>query len=249
MTLPLSRFALALALAAMATLGVVAQTPDESAVDGAAADAQEAVDTAADAVADAAPPADPPPPADSPADAVADPAADATVEAEAAADVPAEPVVETTEPAPVTEAEVAEVTEVPEAAAPVEESVVVTPAEPAVVIEPTPSVVVEAAPAPAGPVCCPLNVVDYRTTLSAKRAYRCYGPGVNTAVCIDNPADCTCTQYQVNLCVPACCTGAPRVCPSTGLFGRGKVDLVWDCGFTATVVFRAHGGAIVIYQG
>lgn len=230
MTLPLSRFALALALAAMATLGVVAQTPD----------AQEAVDTAAEAVSDAAPPADPVPPADTPAD--------AAVDAEVAADVPAEPVAEVTEPAPVTEAEVAEVTEVPEAAAPVEESVVVTPAEPAVVIEPTPSVVVEAAPAPAGPVCCPLNVVDYRTTLSAKRAYRCYGPGVNTAVCIDNPSDCTCTQYQVSLCVPACCTGAPRVCPSTGLFGRGKVDLVWDCGFTATVVFRAHGGAIVIYR-
>jgi hypothetical protein len=242
MTLPLSRFALALALAATAALGVVAQTPDEPAVDGAAADAQEAVDTAAEAVSDSAPPADPAPSAD----AVADPAADATVDSEVATDVPAEPVAEVAEPAPVTEAEVAEITE---PAAPVEESVVVTPAEPAVVIEPAPSVVVEAAQAPVGPVCCPLNVVDYRTTLSANRAYRCYGPGVNTAVCIDNPADCTCTQYQVNLCVPACCTGAPRVCPSTGLFGRGKVDLVWDCGFTATVVFRAHGGAIVIYQG
>jgi hypothetical protein len=242
MTLPLSRFALALALAATAALGVVAQTPDESTIDGAAADAQEAVDTAVETTTDAVPPADPAPPAD----AVADPAADATVDAEVAADVPAEPVADVADPAPVTEAEVAEITE---PAAPVEASVVVTPAEPAVVVESAPSVVVEAAPVPAGPVCCPLNVVDYRTTLSAKRAYRCYGPGVNTAVCIDNPADCTCTQYQVNLCVPACCTGAPRVCPSTGLFGRGKVDLVWDCGFTATVVFRAHGGAIVIYQG
>lgn len=237
MTLPLSRFALALALAASAALVVVAQTPDESAVDGAAADAQEAVDTAVETASDAVPPADPAPPADAVADPAADAAADAAVDAEAAADVPAEPVAEVTEPAPVTEAKVAEITE---HAAPVEESVVVTPAEPAVVVE--------AAPAPAGPVCCPLNVVDYRTTLSAKRAYRCYGPGVNTAVCVDNPADCTCTQYQVNLCVPACCTGAPRVCPSTGLFGRGKVDLVWDCGFTATVVFRAHGGAIVIYR-
>lgn len=246
MTLPLSRFALALALASMATLGVVAQTPEEST----AADAEKAVETAVETASDAAPPADPAPPADAPADAVAE----AAVETEAA--VPAEPTptAEATEvqdvyhpvgaPAPVAEpmSEAATVE-------PVEESVVVTPAEPAVVVESAPSVVVEAAPAPAGPVCCPLNVVDYRTTLSAKRAYRCYGPGVNTAVCIDNPADCTCTQYQVALCVPACCTGAPRVCPSTGLFGRGKVELVWDCGFTATVVFRAHGGAIVIYQG
>jgi hypothetical protein len=239
MTLPLSRFALALALAASAALGVVAQTPDE------AAEAQQAVNTAVEAVADAAPPADPTPPTD----VVAEPATEAAVETEAPVEVPAEPVAEVAEPAPVTEAEVAEVTEVPEPAAPVEESVVVTPAEPAVAIEAASSVAVEAAPAPAGPVCCPLNVVDYRTTLSAKRAYRCYGPGVNTAVCIDNPVDCTCTQYEVQLCVPACCTGAPRVCPSTGLFGRGKVDLVWDCGFTATVVFRVHGGAIVIYQG
>ncbi|TWT95228.1 hypothetical protein Pla108_33710 [Botrimarina colliarenosi] len=106
------------------------------------------------------------------------------------------------------------------------------------------------APTPAGPVCCPIEVVDYRTTLSAKRAYRCYGPGVNVSVCVDNPADCTSTLYEVPLCVPACCTGEPRVCnPTTGLLGRGKVDLVWDCGFTATVVFRVHGGAIVIYAG
>lgn len=224
MFLPLSRIALSLGLAATATLGVVAQTPDNP-----AADAQQAAEIAPEVAVPATP--EPPAGVTPPVDSVSEPVAESVPE------VPAEP-----EP-------IAEVTEPAEVAEPVEVSVVVTPVEPAVVIEPTPSVVVEAAPAPAGPVCCPLNVVDYRTTLSAKRAYRCYGPGVNTSVCVDNPADCTCTHYEVQLCVPACCTGVPRQCKSTGLFGRGKVDLVWDCGFTATVVFRVHGGAIVIYQG
>jgi len=220
MSLPLSRFAQALALAAMATLGVVAQTPDAPAVGAAPAETA---------------------PADT--QKAADLAGDAAVETEVPADVPAEPT-------PVAEPEAAEVAEVSESAAPAEESVMVTPVEPAPQLEPAPTAaVVPAAPAPAGPICCPIHVIDYRTTLSAKRAYRCYGPGVNTSVCVDNPADCTGTHYEVPLCVPACCTGAPRVCPSTGLLGRGKVDLVWDCGFTATVVFRVHGGAIVIYQG
>ncbi|QDV72414.1 hypothetical protein [Botrimarina mediterranea] len=249
MTLPFSRFALALALAATATLGVVAQTPDEPAVEAPAADAQQAVEAAADAPPTLETPAEPTPPA--PAEAAPE---------TSVPEAPTESVPLADEP--LTEEPVAEVAEVTEPAAPVEEpveqspveqSVVVTPAEPAAQpsAEPAPSVVVaEHAPAPAGPVCCPINVVDYRTTLSAKRAYRCYGPGVNTAVCVDNPADCTGAHYEVPLCVPACCTGAPRVCNARpGLLGRGKVDIVWDCGFTATVVFRAHGGAIVIYQG
>lgn len=156
---------------------------------------------------------------------------------------PEAPVAPAVEVAVETEAPVAEVPAEPEPA--VEESVVVTTEAPA---DPETLSYVEAGPA--GPVCCPIEVLDYRTTLSAKRAYRCYGPGVPVSVCVDNPADCTCTNFEVPLCVPACCTGAPQVCnATTGLLGRGKVDLVWDCGFTATVVFRVHGGAIVVYKG
>ena len=112
------------------------------------------------------------------------------------------------------------------------------------------AVVAEPAPAVAGPVCCPINVVDVRTKLSARRMFRCHGPGVPTAVCVDNPADCVCTLFEVPLCVPCCCVGEPRVCNSrTGLLGRGHVDLVWDCGFVATVTFRVHGGVIITYAG
>lgn len=99
-----------------------------------------------------------------------------------------------------------------------------------------------------GVVCCPIEIVDTRTKLSARHAYRCYGPPVETVVCVENPADCK--LYSVPFCVPGCCLGEPQVCNShVGLLGRGYADVVWPNGFTATVVFRVHGGAILIYAG
>lgn len=227
---------LAAAFALATALAAIAQTPE-------LADAQPAADAPVveTPAVDAAVPAEPTPPAEPEVAAVEEPAAEVEPAAEpepaAEAEPVAEPAAEVADPAEMTAPEVAE-----------EASVVVTPAEPTTVLSPVPAPA--PAPAPAGPVCCPITVVDYRTTLAAKRAYRCYGPGVETTVCVDNPADCTCTNFAVPLCVPACCVGEPRVCNAgAGLLGRGKVDLVWDCGFTATVIFRVHGGAIVIYAG
>lgn len=115
------------------------------------------------------------------------------------------------------------------------------------VVEPAPVVAPYVVAAPAGPVCCPIEVLDYRTTHSAKRAYLCAGPAINTTVCVKNPADCC--LYSVDFCVPGCCLGEPQVCNlHVGLLGRGYADVVWSNGFTARVVFRVHGGAIVIYS-
>lgn len=176
-------------------------------------------------------------------------AVEATTEvAEAVAEV-VEEAVEAVAETPVEEAAVeAAAVEVVEEAVEepvVEESVVVEPA-----VEEAPSVdtVIAASPVVAGPVCCPIQIVASRATLSAKRAYRCSGPPVETMACVDNPADCTCTLYQIPLCIPCCCVGEPQICNArTGLLGRGHVDLVWPCGFTAKVVFLVHGGAKIIY--
>lgn len=123
-------------------------------------------------------------------------------------------------------------------------------AQPAV-IEPAPAVL--EAPAAAyhvapAPVCCPAEVVDVRTKLSARKLYRCHGPGTDVSICIDNPVDCC--QYSVPMCVPCCCVGEARVCPPRPgiLPGRCKVDVVWDCGFTATVTFLKRGGVIITYS-
>lgn len=140
--------------------------------------------------------------------------------------------------APVVEAPAAEVTSV---------EVEVEVAPPAVVVE-SPVVAVPCPTCAPAPVCCPIAILDTRTTLAAKRAYRCGGPAIETVVCVENPADCK--LYSVPFCVPGCCLGEPTVCRAhVGLLGRGYADVVWPSGFTATVVFRVHGGAIIIYKG
>lgn len=162
--------------------------------------------------------------------------------AEAPAEAPVEAAVEA---AVETAAEPVEVVEEALEAA-VEEPVAVAPP-----VEEAPSVdtVIAASPVvSAGPVCCPIQIVGSHATLGAKRMYRCSGPPVETMACVDNPADCTCTLYQIPLCIPCCCVGEPQVCNArVGLLGRGHVDLVWPCGFTAKVVFLVHGGAKIIY--
>lgn len=172
---------------------------------------------------------------------------------ELAAEGPVEAAVETAADAAATAVEAVEEAVEETADEVVETAEEPTLVEPAVGEAPSVDTVIAASPvivspAAAGPVCCPIRIVSSHTTLSAKRALRCSGPPVQTMACVDNPADCTCTHYQIPLCVPCCCVGEPRVCNArAGLLGRGRVDLVWPCGFTAKVVFLKHGGAKIIY--
>lgn len=131
-----------------------------------------------------------------------------------------------------------------------EESLVAPPSEgEAPVVEQAPVIIEEQAmPAPAV-TCCPIEVVRDHASRSAKRMYRCHGPGVPQTLCVDNPADCTCTLYAVNVCVPACCVGEPVCCGTrTGLLGRGYVTYQWPCGFEVEIAFRVHGGVILKYR-
>lgn len=124
---------------------------------------------------------------------------------------------------------------------------------PTIELTPTESPIV-ATPAPhyaAAPAieCCPIEVVDVRTKLSARRFLRCAGAPIDLTACVDNPADCCPKLYAVPLCVPCCCVGTPTPCNArTGLLGRGSVDLVWDCGLVAKVTFLKHGGVIITYR-
>jgi len=63
-----------------------------------------------------------------------------------------------------------------------------------------------------------------------------------------DPADGCC--YEIPLCIPACCTGAPTISSGHGIFGRGVVEYCWSCGFRAKVKFRhVRGDVKVEYDG
>jgi len=94
------------------------------------------------------------------------------------------------------------------------------------------------------PACQPY--IDYRTHRSARKMLRCTGEKPVVAM-VKNPLDCC--DYEVPLCIPYCCEGTPCVTSECGLLGRGSVEYCWDCGFTATVVFRARGDIMVHYRG
>lgn len=88
--------------------------------------------------------------------------------------------------------------------------------------------------------------IGYRTHLSARRMLRCTGEKP-VVVMAKNPIDCC--DYEVPLCIPCCCEGTPCVTSDCGILGRAKVEYCWDCGFSATVVFRARGDIMVNYRG
>jgi hypothetical protein len=99
--------------------------------------------------------------------------------------------------------------------------------------------------------CCSIGApvqpcIEYRTHLSARRAYRCTGEKPVT-VMARNPVDCL--DYEVPLCIPCRCEGEPCVTSECGLLGRGRVEYLWDCGFSAIVVFKGCNDIKVHYRG
>ena len=77
----------------------------------------------------------------------------------------------------------------------------------------------------AGPICCPPP---------------CPPPPIKVCLNVQNPACCTqCTTVEV--CIPGCCEGPPKVCSRCGILGRGIVTYEWCCGHRVTVVFTALG--------
>jgi hypothetical protein len=72
-------------------------------------------------------------------------------------------------------------------------------------------------------------------------------PPMQTVLLVKDPVTCCCVE--VPICLPPCCTDAPKVCGREGLFGRGIVDYDWCCGFSVKVTFRARGDIVVTYTG
>jgi hypothetical protein len=90
----------------------------------------------------------------------------------------------------------------------------------------------------------PVERIDYDVT---RRARRMFGgsPFVELSMVTQNPADgCL---YEIPMCLPACCTGEPKMTSYCGLFGRGVVKYCYECGLEVEVKFRLRGDVEVEY--
>ncbi len=77
--------------------------------------------------------------------------------------------------------------------------------------------------------------------------YACSG-SMEVVMIVCNPANGC--QYELPLCVPGCCSGAPSISSRCGILGRGIVEYCWPCGFSAKVKFREILGDVrVDYDG
>jgi hypothetical protein len=60
---------------------------------------------------------------------------------------------------------------------------------------------------------------------------------------------CTGCEYDVAVCIPACCTDAPCVSHHDTLIGAGKSVYRWKSGHTVVVRFPNGGGYRVLQRG
>lgn len=105
--------------------------------------------------------------------------------------------------------------------------------------------------APPAPVVRDLNTrptppIVYDTDHDARKMFRT--GQIQLVVVTQDPSDgCL---YEIPLCIPACCTGEPKIKGGRGLLGRGVVEYCWPCGFKAKVKFRhVLGDVKVEYEG
>lgn len=72
----------------------------------------------------------------------------------------------------------------------------------------------------------------------------CVPPPIHTTICVQPP--CSCCAKNVSVCVPACCTEAPRVSWRKGFLGRCVGTYCWPCcGHTVEVVVTRRGAVRV----
>jgi hypothetical protein len=71
-------------------------------------------------------------------------------------------------------------------------------------------------------------------------------PPVKQCITVCHP--CTGCPVNVEVCLPACCEGAPTQCCRRTLFGAGAVDLTWCCGEHVIVRFSKCGDYRVVYR-
>ncbi|MCC9604349.1 hypothetical protein LOC68_00480 [Blastopirellula sp. JC732] len=95
--------------------------------------------------------------------------------------------------------------------------------------------------------CCEPPCITYRDhhRLFSKVCCCSCEPPVKMVLVVEKP--CTDCAFEVPVCVPACCTDAPKVCAHDGIFGRKVVEYEWCCGFHIRMVFT-HCGDLIVHS-
>ena len=96
------------------------------------------------------------------------------------------------------------------------------------------------------PVCCRQPCITYRQCGPKLCCGPCQPP-VETVLKVKNP--CTGCESDVTVCRPACCTGEPKICFTTGFLGRNVVEYEWCCGYSVRVAFKHTGDLLVTTWG
>lgn len=94
--------------------------------------------------------------------------------------------------------------------------------------------------------CCETPCIKYRDhhRRCSKICCSCEPP-IKTILVVEKP--CTSCAFEVPVCLPACCTGAPQVCSRPGILGRKIVEYQWCCGFRVKMVFT-HCGDLIVHS-
>jgi hypothetical protein len=117
------------------------------------------------------------------------------------------------------------------------------PAEVLPVPDAAPLVVADG-PLPAG--CCRPVCVKYRDKTHRRVCCDPCTPDINTTVVVCDP--CTGYPQAIDVCLPGCCVGCPKITDHCTLFGRGAITYCWECGFSVTFRFQRNGDVLVTYR-
>ncbi len=94
--------------------------------------------------------------------------------------------------------------------------------------------------------CCHEPCITYRHHGPKLCCGPCQPP-IETILKVKNP--CTGCASDVTVCRPACCTGEPKICFTTGFLGRNVVEYEWECGYCVRVAFKHTGDLLVSTWG
>lgn len=86
------------------------------------------------------------------------------------------------------------------------------------------------------PKCC-----SHRHGLFRRRCRECCTPPPSIKQTLTFCHPCTGCKVHVDVCIPGCCTGPPRVCYRDTIIGCGMYTYEWCCGHTVKVRFLKCG--------
>jgi len=83
---------------------------------------------------------------------------------------------------------------------------------------------------------------------AVQAGHRCCPPPPPQKVVLVVCHPCTSCVYEIPVCIPACCQGAPSVCFQNTCIGYGRNVFEWSNGYRVVVRFLSGGGYRVVQR-